>query len=392
VPIVARGAGSGLSGGANAIDGCMILSLEGMSTILEIDADGLTATVEAGVLNSTLQAAAAADGLLYAPDPASYEFSTIGGNIATNAGGLCCVKYGVTRDALLALQVVFADGRAVALGRATRKDVAGYDLVGLMCGSEGTLGIVTTATVRLLPQPPAAHTLAASFPRLDGAGQAVAQICRRHRPSMLELMDRATIRAVQELAPMDLDLDAEAMLFARTDAGLLQGAEEIAAMAGLCEKAGASIVVTTEDREEGRALLAARRLAFAALERCGTTLLDDVAVPLPAIPALLRGIETIGHEQDVLIATFGHAGDGNMHPTVVYDHNDPLAVSRARSAFDAILELACSLGGTVTGEHGVGLLKRGAAQAALADTLELQRAIKRAFDPHDLLNPGKGHT
>lgn len=163
-------------------------------------------------------------------------------------------------------------------------------------------------------------------------------------------------------------------------------------MAGLCEQAGASIVVTTDDQGEGRALLAARRLAFAALERCGTTLLDDVAVPLPAIPALLRGIEAIGREHDVLIATFGHAGDGNMHPTVVYDSSDPSAVSRARGAFDAILALAGDLGGSVTGEHGVGLLKRGAAQTALAGTLELQRAIKRAFDPHDLLNPGKGHT
>jgi glycolate oxidase len=298
----------------------------------------------------------------------------------------------VTRDAVLALQVVLADGRAVDLGHATRKDVEGYDLVSLMCGSEGTLGIVTAATVRLLPLPPAAHTLAASFPRLYDAGQAVAQICRRQRPSMLELMDRATIRAVEELAPMDLDLEAEAMLFARSDAGRVEGAEEIAAIAGICERTGASIVVTTDEEAEGRALLAARRLAFAALERCGSTLLDDIAVPLPAIPALLRGIQAIGHKHDVLIATFGHAGDGNMHPTVVYDHSDLSAVSRARAAFDAILELAGSLGGTLTGEHGVGLLKRQAAQTVLADTLELQRAIKRAFDPHDLLNPGKGHT
>jgi len=392
VPIVARGAGSGLSGGANAVEGCMMLSLEAMSNILEIDAEGLTATVQAGVINSTLRTAAADEGLLYAPDPASYEFSTIGGNVATNAGGLCCVKYGVTRDALLALQVVLADGRVIDLGHATRKNVEGYDLVSLMCGSEGTLGIVTAATVRLLPLPPAAHTLAASFPRLDDAGQAVAQICRRHRPSMLELMDRLTIRAVEELAPMELDLEAEAMLFASTDAGRLEGAEEIAAIAAICEQAGASIVVTSGEAEEGRALLAARRLAFVALERCGTTMLDDVAVPLPAIPALLRGIQAIGHEHDVLIATFGHAGDGNMHPTIVYDHSDLSAVSRARAAFDAILDLAGSRGGALTGEHGVGLLKRRAAQTVLADTLELQRAIKHAFDPHDLLNPGKGHT
>jgi glycolate oxidase len=191
---------------------------------------------------------------------------------------------------------------------------------------------------------------------------------------------------------MDLDLEAEAMLFARSDAGRLEGAEEIAAIAAICESGGASIVVTTDEEAEGRALLAARRLAYPALERRGATLLDDVAVPLPAIPALLSGIQAIAHEHDVLIATFGHAGDGNMHPTVVYDDSDASALARARGAFDAILELAGDLGGTLTGEHGVGLLKRRAAQSALADTLELQRAIKHAFDPDDLLNPGKGHT
>ena len=392
MPIVPRGAGSGLSGGANAIDGCIILSLEAMTSILEVDADGLSATVEAGVLNATLRTAAAEDGLLYAPDPASYEFSTIGGNVATNAGGLCCVKYGVTRDALMALEIVLADGRAVRVGHATRKDVAGYDLVSLLCGSEGTLGIVTTATVRLLPLPPAAQTLAASFPRLDGAGDAVARICRRHRPSMLEIMDRTTIAAVEALQPMELDLEAEAMLFARSDAGRVDGAEEIAAIAAICEAAGASIVVTTDEEAEGRMLMAARRLAFTALERSGTTLLDDIAVPLPCVPALLRGIEAIADEHGVLIGTFGHAGDGNMHPTVVYDRDDPVAVAQAQSAFDAILALAGELGGTITGEHGVGVLKREAARRALADTLDLQRAIKHAFDPSGVLNPGKGHV
>ncbi|MET7998948.1 FAD-linked oxidase C-terminal domain-containing protein [Amycolatopsis sp. NPDC005232] len=389
VPIVPRGAGSGLSGGANAIDGCLVISLERMSKILDLDPAALTATVQPGVINLALRKAAAAEELQYAPDPASYEFSTIGGNVATNAGGLCCVKYGVTRDALLGLEAVRADGEVLRVGRATRKGVVGYDLTSLLCGSEGTLAIVTEATVRLLPMPPAAHTLAASFPRLDAAGEAINAITRRHRPSMLELMDRTTIGAVETLQPMELDLDAEAMLFARSDAGRFEGAEEIAAMAKLCEQAGADVVLITDEEAEGQLLIAARRLALPALERRGATLLDDVAVPLTAVPALLRGIERIAERAGVLIGTFGHAGDGNMHPTIVYDQTDADAVARARTAFDAILALALELGGTVTGEHGVGLLKRDAAARELAGSLDLQRAIKTVFDPAGLLNPDK---
>jgi glycolate oxidase len=391
VPVVPRGAGSGLSGGANAIDGGLVVSLERMTRVVDVDAGALTATVEAGVVNATLRGAAAELGLLYAPDPASHEFCTIGGNVATNAGGLCCVKYGVTRDALLECEVVLADGRAVRVGHRTRKGVVGYDLAGLLCGSEGTLGIVTEATLRLLPRPVGpSFTLAASFARLDAAGDAVARIVRRHRPSTLELMDRATIAAVERWQPMGLDLEAEAMLFARSDAGRVEGREEIEAMRSICEVAGADLAVTTDEEAEGRMLMAARRLAFSALERAGTTLLDDVAVPLPAVPALLRGVEAIAERHGVTIGTFGHAGDGNMHPTVVYDHRDEDAVARARAAFDDILTLARSLGGTVSGEHGVGLLKASAAADELADTMDLQRAVKAAFDPTGLLNPGKG--
>jgi glycolate oxidase len=389
VPIVPRGAGSGLSGGANAIDGCLVVSLERLTRIAELDPAALTATVQAGVINHALRDAAAAEGLLYAPDPASFEFSTIGGNVATNAGGLCCVKYGVTRDALLGLEVVTAAGEVLQLGHATRKGVTGYDLTALVCGSEGTLAIVTAATVRLTPLPPAVHTLAASFSRLDQAGDAIAAIVRRHRPAMLELMDRTTIAAVEALQPMDLDPGADAMLFARSDAGRVEGAEEIAAMRRLCEQAGADLVLTTDEEAEGRALMAARRLAYSALERQGATLLDDVCVPLPAVPALLRGVEQIAQRGGVTIGTFGHAGDGNMHPTVVYDHRDPDQVRRAREAFDAILQLALDLGGTVAGEHGTGLLKRDAAARELAPQLGLQRAVKQAFDPDNLLNPDK---
>jgi glycolate oxidase len=389
MPIVPRGAGSGLSGGANALDDCLVLGLERMTDVIAVDDASLTATVQPGVINAALGAAAAAHGLWYAPDPASREFSTIGGNVATNAGGLCCVKYGVTRDALLGVEVVLADGRAVRLGRRTRKGVAGYDLAGLLCGSEGTLGIITEVTVRLLPPPRPAATLAASFPDLGGAGRAIARIARTLTPSLLELMDRATVCAVEDLQPMDLDRDAAALVFARSDAGRVEGVDDVARMAAWCEEAGATLVVTSDEEAEGRMLMAARRLAYPALERLGATLLDDIAVPLAAIPALLEGVSEIAGRHDLVIGTFGHAGDGNMHPTIVYDHRDDDAVRRARAAFAAIVDLALSLDGTVTGEHGVGVLKRDVLATELGPALDVHRAVKRALDPNGLLNPGK---
>ena len=389
VPVVARGAGSGLSGGANAIDGCLVVATERMTAIVDLDADGLTAVVQPGLVNAALGTAAAEEGLWYAPDPASYEFSTLGGNIATNAGGLCCVKYGVTRDSLLGLEAVLADGRAVRLGHRTRKGVVGYDLAGLLCGSEGTLGIVTEATLRLQVPPPPAHTLAASFASLTAAGEAVARIVRATRPSLLELMDATTIAAVEALEPMDLDPDAAAMLFARSDAGGAAGAAEIAAIEAICLEAGADLAVTSDDPAEGRMLLAARRLAYTALESTGSTLLDDVAVPLPRVPALLEAVARIAREHGVVIGTFGHAGDGNMHPTVVYDHRDADEVQRARAAFDAIVAATLALGGTISGEHGIGALKVGHLDDELGDARSLSHAIKHALDPAGIMNPGK---
>ncbi|WP_354700131.1 putative FAD-linked oxidoreductase [Paraconexibacter sp. AEG42_29] len=390
VPVVPRGAGSGLSGGANATDGCLVLCLERMTAAPAVDPDNLTATVQAGVVNADLGAAAGEHGLWYPPDPASWEFSTIGGNVATNAGGLCCVKYGVTRDALLGLEAVLADGRVVRVGRSTRKGVAGYDLTSLLCGSEGTLAVITEATVKLLPRPPVSATLAASFGSLEAAGDAVRRIARAVRPSVLELMDRATIAAVEAFQPMGLDGETEVLVFARSDAGGAAGLAEIAHMERLCEEAGADLVVTTDEEAEGRMLMAARRLAYPALEHSGATLLDDVAVPLAAIPALLTGVARIADEHDLLIGTFGHAGDGNMHPTIVYDPRDEAQVQATRLAFAAILELGVALGGTITGEHGVGLLKREHLAAELGpDVLALTQAVKHAFDPAGLLNPGK---
>ncbi|PTL80700.1 FAD-binding oxidoreductase [Vitiosangium sp. GDMCC 1.1324] len=390
VPVVARGAGSGLSGGANAVDGCIVLSLTRMNRILELDRRGLFAVVQPGVINGTLKAAATEQGLWYAPDPASWEFSTIGGNLATNAGGLCCVKYGVTGDAVLGLEAVLADGSVVRTGGRTVKNVAGYDLTRLFVGSEGTLGIITEATLKLRPRPPKATTLVASFPTLVGAGAAVTEIMADTRPSLLELMDRTTVRAVEASMPMGLDVEAAALLLARSDAGGEQGVAECARMVAACEAAGATFVAHSSDEAEGELLLGARRFAFPALEKRGSTLLDDVGVPLSRIADLLAAVERIAEQRGVLIGTFGHAGDGNMHPTLVFDRNNPDEVARAKAAFDDILHVVLDMGGTITGEHGVGSLKRPFIARQLGpETHRLHHLIKAAVDPLGILNPGK---
>jgi glycolate oxidase len=390
VPIVPRGAGSGLAGGANAIDGGVVLSLTAMDAIVDIDTDDLTATVQPGVLNATLSQAVQEAGLWYPPDPASWEFSTIGGNLATNAGGLCCVKYGVTRDAVLGLEVVLADGTVTRVGRTTVKGVAGYDLVGLLVGSEGTLGIITEATLRLRPSPPPSVTLVATFPSLARAGDAISATVRTTSPSLLEVLDNTTIRAIERWKRMDLDLDAEALLVAQSDLAGEQGRQEIGTIERVCRAAGADLVVTTDDPQESELLLAARRLAYPALEQLGTTLLDDVAVPRSAVTRMVGEVAGIAERHGVLIGTFGHAGDGNLHPTIVYDATDASQVAAAAAAFDDLVAAALELGGTVTGEHGVGLLKRDHLATELGPVaLRLHRAVKDAFDPGNLLNPGK---
>jgi glycolate oxidase len=390
VPVVPRGAGSGLSGGANAVDGCLVLLLTAMDRVLEIDRDNLFAVVQPGVVNADLARAAADVGLWYPPDPASAGFSTIGGNIATNAGGLCCVKYGVTRDFVLGLEVVLADGSALRTGRRTVKGVAGYDLTSLLVGSEGTLGVVTEATLRLRPSPPPAATLIGFFADLGSAGTAVAQIAAEVVPSLLELVDRTTIRAVEEWKHLGLDVDAAAMLLGRSDAGGARAVEDIERMAQACTSAGASFLARSSDPMESDLLMTARRLAYPALERQGTALLDDVAVPLGRIPALLIAIERIAARHGVLIGTFGHAGDGNMHPTIVFDHQDADALARARGAFEEILRTTLDLGGTITGEHGVGVLKRPYLAGEIRDQgLRVHAVVKEALDPLGILNPGK---
>lgn len=388
VPLVPRGAGSGLSGGANAVDGCIVLSLQAMDGILEIDPVDQVAVVQPGVINADLKREAGAQGLSYPPDPASSEFSTIGGNIATNAGGLCCVKYGVTADFVLALEVVLGGGSVVRTGRRTKKGVAGYDLTRLFVGSEGTLGIVTEATLRLRPALPPATTLVASFSTLDRAGRAIASIVSRLVPSMLELLDRPTMRAIEEWKPLGLEANAEALLIARSDEADAGG--QLSRLESICAEAGADMIVRSSSEAESDMLLEARRLAFPALERLGSVLLDDVAVPPSRIAALLDEISRISEGNGVLVGTFGHAGDGNLHPTIVFDARDASSLDGARRAFDEIVRAALRLGGTITGEHGIGLLKRRYLPEEVgAGGMRLHQALKSALDPKGILNPGK---
>jgi glycolate oxidase len=390
VPIVPRGAGSGLSGGANALDGAVTLDLSAMDRILDVDEAALTATVQPGVVNAELKAVAAAQGLWYPPDPASSAFCTIGGNVATNAGGLCCVKYGVTRDAVLGLEVILADGQSVRLGRRTRKGVAGYDLVALLVGSEGTLGVITEITVRLVPPPPPATTLVAGFTDLPAAGRAIRGMTRKFTPSLLEIIDATTLRAIETYQPLGLEESYAALVLAQSDAPGDAAAEQAAALASVAKAAGAVMTIVSSDPAEAEMLLQARRLAFTALEAQGIAMLDDVGVPLDRIPELLAGIERIAATWDVTIGTFGHAGDGNMHPTVVTPHGDSAAEERGTHAFDEVVRLALELGGTVTGEHGVGSLKLPYLERELGPGRELHRRIRSALDPHGLFNPGRG--
>ncbi|HEU4405938.1 MAG TPA: FAD-linked oxidase C-terminal domain-containing protein [Polyangiaceae bacterium] len=387
VPVVTRAAGTGLAGGANAVDGCIVLSVAKLDRIVGVDAATRTAVVGPGVLNAALAAEAAAHGLFYAPDPASRDISTIGGNIATNAGGGCCLKYGVTGDHVAALKVVTADGTLIRTGSVAAKNVAGLDLTRLLVGSEGTLGVIVEATMRLLRPPPPAATLVAFFGALGAAADAVVAMMAEADLSLLEVMDGVTIRAVEAVTNMGLDVSAEAVLFAQSDAPDAAGV--VARCEALCRAKGARDVARTDDPAEGRLLLAARRMALPSLERLGATLLDDVAVPRPALPAMVARVQEIAARRGVVIGTFGHAGDGNLHPTVVFDR-DPAAKEAAYRAFDDILRAAIELGGTITGEHGVGSLKRDYVGAMVGEAERaLMRRIKAAFDPNGILNPGK---
>jgi glycolate oxidase len=388
IALVVRGGGSGLAGGAVAGTGSIVLDLSAFDRIVEIRPVDQVAVVEPGVVTADLDAAAGAHGLFYAPDPGSVGISTIGGNIATNAGGLRGAKYGVTRDAVLALDVVLADGRLLHLGAGTLKHVAGYDLLGLLVGSEGTLGIVVGATLRLLPRPAVTGTVAAYFASLELAAEAAVAIRSSGvRPSVLEIVDGRTLGAIDALTGTRLRERGEAFLLAQVD-GVDVTAELGAVRAALV---GASDVEATVDPETSDRLLAARRLALPAIEATGRALIEDIAVPPSRLAEAVRGVQAIARSTGTTIYVFAHAGDGNVHPIIVVDAEDgaPLPAAAVEAA-DRIFALALDLGGTVTGEHGIGLLKQHwVARQVGADVADLQYAVKRLLDPAGVLNPGK---
>ncbi|NDK92153.1 FAD-binding protein [Gordonia desulfuricans] len=388
VPLITRGAGTSLSGGSTAVDGAVMISTEKMREFT-IDTATRTAVVQPGLLNAEVKAAAAANGLWYPPDPSSFEICSIGGNVATNAGGLCCVKYGMTTDYVLGLQVVLADGRVIRLGGKQLKDSAGLSLVKLFVGSEGLLGIVTEVTLRLLPPQASACTVVGTFASVREASEAVLAITARIRPAMLEFMDGVSINAVEDMLRMGLDREAGALLVAQSDAPGPAGVAEVAIIREAFESNGAADVFDTDDPAEGEAFTAARRAAIPAVEKLGSLLLEDVGVPLPALPDLVDGVAAIAAGNRVMISVIAHAGDGNTHPLIVFDPDDADEHDRAQRAFGQVMDLAISLGGTITGEHGVGRLKKGWLPDQLGpDVMELTATIKHALDPEGLLNPG----
>ena len=393
VSIVPRGAGSGLTGAANGVARAVSVVRTKMNRILEIDEGNRLAVVQPGVVNLDFRTEVESRGLFYAPDPSSYDWCTLGGNLSTNAGGLCCVKYGVTTDAVLGLQVVLASGEVLRTGRRTVKGVAGYDLTKLIVGSEGTLAIITEATLALRPRPSAPCTMVAAFASTEDAGVAVSgAIVAGLVPSLMEIMDRTCIEAVQAYTGSSILGDTEtpaAILIGQSDSGGAVGRDEMDRLERVCVDSGAVFSYVTDDLEEGRMLLQARRVVLTSLEVLGTWLTDDVSVPRTEMAALISACERISADVGLTIGVVGHAGDGNMHPTIVFDSADASQRAAANDAFGRILQAGRELGGTVTGEHGIGRVK----QDFLADEigpvgLEVHRALKHALDPAGLFNPG----
>ena len=389
VPVVPRGAGSGLSGGSSAVDGGIVLSLERMDAI-EIDPSCQVAVVEPGAFNKDVKAAAAKDGLWYPPDPSSYEICSIGGNVATNAGGLCCVKYGVTTDYVLGLDVVLADGTLVTLGGKRIKDVAGLSLLKLFVGSEGTLGIVTRAILRLVPAQAVRSTLVATFPTVHAAAEAVVAMRSTMRPCLCELMDRASINAVEDYRTMGLDRSAGALLIVQSDAPGESRTVEMATMQAACAAAGAVECFTTDDPDEGELFVEARRMSFPALEARGSLLLEDVGVPVPAAARPARR-DRPGRRGARRRDPGGRPRRRRQHPPqhrLRPDATPTPSDGRGRPSCE-VMSAAIALGGTITGEHGVGKAKAGALPAQLGpDVMALTRRIKDALDPDGILNPG----
>jgi glycolate oxidase len=392
IAVVPRGAATGLAGGSVPLEGSIALNMARMNKILEISPDDLLAVVQAGVVNQDLQQAAARHGLFFPPDPASYYMSTLGGNVAANAGGPRCLKYGVTTDYVLGLEVVLPGGKVMRTGGRTIKNVAGYDLTRLMVGSEGTLGVISEITVKLLPLPKAKGTVLALFKTLDEACEVLGAVLSGGvLPLTTELMDDLTIRAVEEYMELGIPAGTGGALLIDVD-GWPEGIESASrAVADICRQGGALEVQRAVTAEESEKLWTGRRAIAAALGHLGPdSFSEDLAVPRSKIPQMARRIREVGAKYDLLIPVFGHAGDGNLHPNIICDRRDPEVLKRAERAAEEIMDAAIELGGTITGEHGIGLAKLDFVLKGLDPVaLEQMRAIKQLFDPHNIMNPGK---
>lgn len=391
-PVVTRGSGTGLSGGSLPSEGCLVLCVVKMDRILEVDAANLTLMAEAGATTVAIADAAAAAGLFYPPDPGSMKISTIGGNVAENSGGLRGLKYGITRNYVMGLEVVLPDGEVLWTGNKCVKDVAGYSLRDLFVGSEGTLGVITRVLLKLLPKPAAKRTLVATFDQMDRAAQTVSDIiAAKIIPCTLEFLDRTTIRCVEDFAKVGLPLDCEALLLMETDGHPAAVAEEAAQMEALARRNGALEVRIARDEAEATRLATARRSAFSALARVApTTILEDATVPRSELARMIRFVDQVARRHGLRIGTFGHMGDGNLHPTFLTDERNHAEMERVHLAFREIFDEAIRLGGTITGEHGIGVAKREFLPKFAGDaSMRVMRELRRALDPKGILNPGK---
>lgn len=391
-PVVTRGSGTGLSGGSLPVTDCIVLCLVKMDKILELDRANLAMLVEPGVTTQAVSDAANAAGLFYPPDPGSMKISTIGGNVAENSGGLRGLKYGVTRNYVMGLEVVLPDCEVLWTGNKCVKDVAGYSLRDLFIGSEGTLGVITKVLLKLIPKPAAKKTLVATFAQMDQAAQAVSDIIAAQIiPCTLEFLDRTTIHCVEDYAKIGLPLDCEALLLMETDGHPAAVAEEAAKMEELARKNGALEIRVAKDEAEGARLATARRSAFSALARVApTTILEDATVPRSELAKMIRFVESVAKKHQLRIGTFGHMGDGNLHPTFLTDERNKDEMHRVDEAFKEIFAEAIRLGGTITGEHGIGVAKKSfLPQFAGNAQMRVMRELRRTLDPNGILNPGK---
>jgi glycolate oxidase len=391
-PVVTRGSGTGLSGGSLPVPDCLVLCLVKLDQILELDRANLTMLVETGVTTLTVSDAASAAGLFYPPDPGSMKISTIGGNVAENSGGLRGLKYGVTRNYVMGLEVVLPNGEILWTGNKCVKDVAGYSLRDLFIGSEGTLGVITKVLLKLIPHPATKKTLVATFAQMDHAAQAVSDIIAAQIiPCTLEFLDRTTIHCVEDYAKIGLPLDCEALLLMETDGHPAAVAEEAAKMEELARQNGALEIRVAKDDAEATRLAMARRSAFSALARVApTTILEDATVPRSELAKMIRFVAVVAKKYQLRIGTFGHMGDGNLHPTFLTDERNHDEMHRVEEAFKEIFAEAIRLGGTITGEHGIGVAKKLFLPKFAGDAqMRVMRELKGVLDPNHILNPGK---